>query len=90
MRAGLFFQVSDLIQTKGAVCPAIYDILRDIELPLTQHLAELPGHNQQECLELLGLMPRRIGHGTFLNEKAQELVFREKMTIEVCLSSNVM
>ena len=44
----------------------------------------------EEILKLLSFKPDRLGHATFLNDEAQEVVIREKMTIEICLTSNLL
>lgn len=43
-----------------------------------------------DTLKLLSFKPDRLGHATFLNEEAKELVLREKIPIELCLSSNLL
>lgn len=42
----------------------------------------------EDTLKLLSFEPDRLGHATFLNDEAQASVVREKMTIEICLTSN--
>ncbi|KAL7412027.1 hypothetical protein BDY24DRAFT_394379, partial [Mrakia frigida] len=79
----------------GPTSPHLIRLLaraRDVHgLPLTLHLAELPSHRQEECQALLlELKPKRVGHGTFLSDEAREVVKTEGMTVEVCLSSNVL
>lgn len=44
----------------------------------------------EDTLKLLSFKPDRLGHATFLNEEAQELVLREKIPVELCLSSNLL
>lgn len=39
---------------------------------------------------LLSAKPRRLGHATFLDEEAQEFVLEHKISIEVCLTSNLL
>lgn len=69
---------------------------KQASLSTTLHLAELP-----DCLDELGefllFRPDRIGHGTFIHnaailvrqEKCVDVVLRQKIPIEVCLTSNV-
>lgn len=42
----------------------------------------------EDTLKLLSFKPNRLGHATFLNDEAQEIVVREKIAIEICLTSN--
>lgn len=44
----------------------------------------------QETLQLLSYSPNRLGHATFLNEEAKNLVLKNKTCIEICLSSNLL
>lgn len=41
-------------------------------------------------MDLLKMMPDRLGHATFLDEEAKKFVFDHKMTIETCLTSNLL
>ncbi|GAW01630.1 Metallo-dependent hydrolase [Lentinula edodes] len=38
---------------------------------------------------LLSYAPNRLGHATFLDEQARDLVLKDRMLVEVCLSSNI-
>ena len=40
-------------------------------------------------MQLLSLMPDRLGHATYLNEEAKNFVFENKIAIEICLTSNI-
>lgn len=44
----------------------------------------------EETLTLLSFKPDRLGHATFLNDEAQEIVVREETPIEICLTSNLL
>ena len=44
----------------------------------------------EETYKLLSFNPARLGHATFLDEKAISVVLDKKMCIEVCLSSNLL
>ncbi|XP_062998949.1 adenosine deaminase-like protein [Elgaria multicarinata webbii] len=63
-------------------------------LMLSLHLSEVPNQEEETRL-LLGLLPDRIGHGTFLHSSSpasQELVklVRQKhIPLELCLTSNL-
>jgi adenosine deaminase len=43
-----------------------------------------------ETLQFLACGPSRLGHATFLDDEAKEIVKKEKMCIEICLSSNLL
>ncbi|KAJ3891929.1 hypothetical protein GG344DRAFT_88017 [Lentinula edodes] len=58
-------------------------------LRVTLHIAETPGNSAADTLQLLSYAPNRLGHATFLDEQARELVLKDRMLIEVCLSSNI-
>ncbi|KAI3611389.1 adenosine deaminase-like protein [Moniliophthora roreri] len=59
-------------------------------LGVTLHIAETKENPPDEALDLLAYKPNRLGHATFLNEKALEVVLKEKMCVEICLSSNLL
>ncbi|EIN13161.1 Metallo-dependent hydrolase, partial [Punctularia strigosozonata HHB-11173 SS5] len=63
---------------------------KDAGLSVTLHIAETTMNSADETLKLLACGPSRLGHATFLNEEAKEIVRREKMCIEICLSSNLL
>ena len=48
-------------------------------------------HNSpEETMKLLSYNPDRLGHATFLDEEAVEVVLDKKMCIEICLTSNLL
>ncbi|KAF9779740.1 Metallo-dependent hydrolase [Thelephora terrestris] len=57
-------------------------------LGITVHIAETIDNTPEDTLKLLSFKPNRLGHATFLNEEAQAIVIREKMAVEICLTSN--
>ena len=44
----------------------------------------------EETKELLSCEPERLGHGTFLDEEAKEVVLARRTCIEICLTSNLL
>ncbi|KAJ7465276.1 hypothetical protein FB451DRAFT_1263158 [Mycena latifolia] len=59
-------------------------------LGVTLHIAETPENPSSDTLQLLNFQPDRLGHATFLDDKAKTLVLRNKPCIEICLSSNLL
>ncbi|XP_007173642.1 adenosine deaminase-like protein isoform X1 [Balaenoptera acutorostrata] len=63
-------------------------------LKLALHLSEIP-NQKKETQVLLGLLPDRIGHGTFLNSleggslDLVDFVRQHQIPLELCLTSNV-
>uniref|UniRef100_A0A2K6F0W3 N6-Methyl-AMP deaminase n=1 Tax=Propithecus coquereli TaxID=379532 RepID=A0A2K6F0W3_PROCO len=63
-------------------------------LKLALHLSEIP-NQKKETQILLGLLPDRIGHGTFLNSCEEEsldlvdFVRQRRIPLELCLTSNI-
>ena len=47
-------------------------------------------NTREDTFTLLSFKPDRLGHATFLNDEAQEVVIREKTVIEICLTSNLL
>eukprot|EP00043_Microstomoeca_roanoka_P013587 m.133307 g.133307 ORF g.133307 m.133307 type:complete len:341 (+) comp15796_c0_seq7:1954-2976(+) len=56
-------------------------------LKMTLHTAEVD--NAEESQQLLGLLPDRIGHGTFLDYKLLDPAYRH-IPVEICLTSNIL
>lgn len=54
------------------------------------HLDQTSANPQTETLHLLSFAPDRLGHATFLNDEAKDIVLKEKICIEICLSSNLL
>jgi adenosine deaminase len=44
----------------------------------------------EETKELLSCEPERLGHATFLDEEAKEVVQARRTCIEICLTSNLL
>jgi adenosine deaminase len=44
----------------------------------------------EETKELLSCEPERLGHGTYLDEEAKEVVLARRTCIEICLTSNLL
>ena len=44
----------------------------------------------EETKELLSCEPERLGHATFLDEEAKEVVLARRTCIEICLTSNLL
>ncbi|KAF5381891.1 hypothetical protein D9757_007598 [Collybiopsis confluens] len=59
-------------------------------LGITLHIAETLRNSPEETLQLLSYGPHRLGHATFLDEEAKAKVVKDKIGIEICLSSNLM
>ncbi|KAL0578368.1 hypothetical protein V5O48_003620 [Marasmius crinis-equi] len=59
-------------------------------LGITLHIAETLDNPPEESLKLLSYKPDRLGHATFLNEEALAIVLKEKMCVELCLTSNLL
>ena len=51
-------------------------------------MSQTAENTHEDTSTLLGFKPDRLGHATFLNDEAQGLVIREKIAIEICLTSN--
>jgi adenosine deaminase len=56
----------------------------------TNHASQTTKNTPEDTLKLLSFKPNRLGHATYLNEEAQAIVVREKMAIEICLTSNLL
>lgn len=48
------------------------------------------GNSAAESMELLSCEPERLGHATFLDEEAKEVVVARGTCIEICLTSNLL
>ncbi|KAF9261512.1 Metallo-dependent hydrolase [Marasmius fiardii PR-910] len=59
-------------------------------LGITLHIAETKDNPPEESLKLLGYKPDRLGHATFLNDEALGIVLKEKICVELCLTSNLL
>ncbi|KIJ23451.1 hypothetical protein M422DRAFT_195892, partial [Sphaerobolus stellatus SS14] len=47
-------------------------------------------NTEEDTLALLSFGPSRLGHATFLSPEAREIVMRDKIPIEICLTSNLL
>ena len=47
-------------------------------------------NTEEDTQTLLSFGPSRLSHGTFLSPAARDIVLREKMPIEMCLTSNLL
>lgn len=71
----------------------VFKLAQERGLKLALHLAEVPAI--EETLEILKLVPGRIGHGTCLDTESggskelEDLVLKHKIPLELCLTSNV-
>jgi len=59
-------------------------------LGVTLHIAETVSNSPSETLHLLSFTPNRLGHATFLDDEAKAIVLRDKICIEICLTSNLL
>ncbi|CCL98930.1 uncharacterized protein FIBRA_00937 [Fibroporia radiculosa] len=63
---------------------------KEAGLGITLHIAEIEESPASEILQLLSFQPDRLGHATFLDSNAKDIVKRNKSCIEICLSSNLL
>ncbi|KAF8518477.1 Metallo-dependent hydrolase [Gautieria morchelliformis] len=59
-------------------------------LKITLHIAETPANTEEDTQTLLSSGPSRLGHATFLSTAARDIVLRERIPIEICLTSNLL
>ncbi|KAI0307456.1 adenosine deaminase-like protein, partial [Multifurca ochricompacta] len=59
-------------------------------LGVTLHVAETSENSAVETMQLLSCEPQRLGHATFLDDEAKELVLTRRTCIEICLTSNLL
>lgn len=67
--------------------PAIQQA-QSLALPLTIHFAEI--RNDEESWAILKSQPGRLGHASYLTAELEEEIRRQKVPVEICLTSNVM
>lgn len=68
----------------------IVNILHENNIPITLHLGEcIEETATQQLNELIIYKPKRIGHGVFLCDAAKEYIFKNKLPIEMCITSAV-
>jgi len=53
-------------------------------------IAGTGGNSTAETNELLSCEPERLGHATYLDEEAKEVVLARRTCIEMCLTSNLL
>jgi len=53
-------------------------------------ISQTAENTPEDTFKLLSFKPDRLGHATFLNDEAQGFVLREKMAVEICLTSNLL
>ncbi|KAF5339442.1 hypothetical protein D9611_009797 [Ephemerocybe angulata] len=63
---------------------------RKAGLGITLHIAETLENTPEETLQLLSYRPDRLGHATFLNQEAMQIVMKDNAPIEICLTSNLL
>ncbi|KAG6876533.1 hypothetical protein C0993_002422 [Termitomyces sp. T159_Od127] len=63
---------------------------KEAGLGITLHIAETIYNTSRDTLELLSFSPDRLGHATFLDEEARNIVAEKNACIEICLSSNLL
>lgn len=82
--------------TKGDISslfPALR-LAKEGDLKLAVHLAEIPQRNEEASL-LLSLYPDRLGHATFIHQKAggseklETEILTRQVPIEICITSNL-
>ncbi|GJJ08668.1 hypothetical protein Clacol_002887 [Clathrus columnatus] len=56
---------------------------KEAGLKITLHIAETPKNTEEDTLTLLSFGPSRLGHATFLSDKAQDIILRERIPIEI-------
>jgi len=69
---------------------SIMQRVKQAALGITVHIAETPENTAEDTATILGWQPSRLGHATFLDEHSRNIVAREKMAIEVCITSNLL
>ncbi|KAJ1961739.1 hypothetical protein IWQ62_003762 [Dispira parvispora] len=65
-----------------------FQLAKSKGLKLTVHLGEVP-YNLAEGLTLLAWQPDRVGHATLLKPATRAALYKGKIPVEVCLTSNV-
>ncbi|TFK58367.1 adenosine deaminase-like protein, partial [Pluteus cervinus] len=63
---------------------------KEAGLKVTLHVAETTSNSREETLKLLSYGPDRLGHATFLDDDAIDYVVKNKIPIEICLTSNLL
>ena len=72
-------------------CADIFEAIiraKKFGFPITHHIGESPKETkEQQLLELETIIPNRIGHGVHLHDDAKKFVIKNRICIEMCLSS---
>ncbi|EKM60656.1 uncharacterized protein PHACADRAFT_133307 [Phanerochaete carnosa HHB-10118-sp] len=64
--------------------------VKEAGLGVTLHIAETSENTHEDTLKLLSFSPDRLGHATFLDTDARDVVFSNNACVEICLSSNLL
>jgi adenosine deaminase len=67
----------------------VFDELHRRNYPFTVHLGEVPNCDK-EIAFVLDQNPRRVGHATFFNSKAERITKQKRICVELCISSNLL
>lgn len=70
--------------------PALEKAREEYGMKVTVHFSEIKAQGPYLNGQLSGLKPDRLGHATFLTNSAQQQVIRNKLPIEICITSNVL
>ena len=60
---------------------------RSVGLAVVLHFAEC--RNDKEAEEMVRFAPTRLGHGVFVPEHVEQLMFASPIPLEICISSNL-
>ncbi|KAI7871852.1 hypothetical protein BDF14DRAFT_1759716 [Spinellus fusiger] len=67
----------------------VFDRVKKNNLKITLHFAETE-YNIPESVDGLSIMPDRLGHATFLDDKTRKEVYTKEIPVEVCMTSNLL
>ena len=68
--------------------PRSSPVLKPRDFFCSNHTTQTIENTPEDTFNLLSFKPDRLGHATFLNDEAQAIVIKEKLAIEICLTSN--
>jgi len=63
------------------------DNIREYDLPLSLHIGETRGIDYLDMINRIS--SKRVGHAVYVDNKVKKLLLKEKIPIEICLSSNL-